>query len=450
MELCESTRTSVTAIINSTLTAPTTTGGSSCGTGTVALTASGGSNGQYRWYVVATGGTALTAEVNSSFTSPSISTTTTYYVSINDGTCESLRTLVIATINSTVTAPTTTGSSSCGPGVVTLSAFGGTNGQYRWYTVATGGTALTGEVNSSYTSPSISTTTTYYVSINNGACESLRSTAVATINPVPAKPLITTSGSTTLCTGQSVTLSAPVGFTYSWSTGATSQQIAISTAGSFTVQVTSGGCTSALSDPIVVSIGVCNQPPVIAATTVQAGVEGSVTVPITSLLSDPDNNLDLSTLRIVQQPTSGAPATINSNNELIIDYQGLSFAGMDELTIEVCDLDGECTQQIITVEVVGDIIVYNAISPNDDNKHPTFYLKYIEAIEDTQKNKVSIFNRWGDLVWEGVNYNNTSVVFTGLNKNGNDLPTGTYFYKIEFASGRKTDSGYLSLKRQYL
>jgi gliding motility-associated-like protein len=444
---CESSRTPVFATINSTTPSPTTTNSSLCGPGLVTLNASGGTNGQYRWYTASTGGTAISGEVNSSYTTPLLTTTTTYFVAINDGTCESTRTPVLATINSPLPAPTTTNSSLCGPGVVTLNASGGTNGQYRWYTLASGGTALTGEVNSSYVAPSISTTTTYYVAINNGTCESLRSPVVATVNPVPAKPIVTTSGSTTLCSDQSVTLSAPVGFTYSWSTGATSQQIIISTAGSFSVQITSSGCTSVSSDPIAVSIGVCNQPPVITATTVQAGVEGSVTVPINSLLSDPDNNLDLSTLRIIQQPSSGASASINSNNELILDYQGLSFAGIDELTIEVCDLNGECAQQKITIEVIGDIIVYNAISPNDDNKHPTFYLKFIEAIEETQKNKVSIFNRWGDLVWEGVNYNNSSVVFTGLNKNGNELPTGTYFYKIEFASGRKTDSGYLSLKR---
>ena len=444
---CESTRTSVIATINTPPSTPTATGGSSCGTGLVTLNASGGTTGQYRWYTVATGGTALAGEVNSSFTTPSISTTTTYYVSINDGTCESSRTSVVATINTPPSAPTATGGSSCGTGVVTLNASGGVNGQYRWYTLASGGTALTGQVNSSYTSPSISTTTTYYVSINNGSCESLRSSVLATINPVPAKPIVTTSGSTTLCSGQSVTLSAPVGFTYSWSTGAASQQIIVSSSGSFTVQITSAGCTSVASDPIVVSVGVCNQPPVIAATTVQAEVEGSVTLKLTSLLSDPDNNLDLSTLRIIQQPSSGASASINPNNELILNYQGLSFAGIDELIIEVCDLSGDCVQQKITIDVVGDIIVYNAISPNDDNKNPAFILKYIDAIEQTKNNKVSIFNRWGDLVWEGVNYNNTSVAFTGANKNGNELPTGTYFYKIEFVSGRKTDSGYLSLKR---
>ena len=442
---CVGPRAEVIATVT-TVTAPTATGASSC-PGIFTLTASDGTNGQYKWYTAASGGTAIAGEVNSSFTTPSISATTTYYVSINDGTCESIRTSVVATISSTLSAPTTTGSSSCGTGVVTLNASGGTNGQYRWYTVATGGTAITGEVNSSFTTPSISSTTIYYVSINDGTCESLRSPVVATINTVPAKPIVTTSGSTTLCSGQSVTLTAPVGFTYSWSTGATSQQITVSTAGSFSVQITNSGCTSVSSDPIVVSNGVCNQPPVIAAATAQTEVEGFVTLTLTGLLSDPDNNLDLSTLRIIQQPSSGAPASINSNNDLIINYQGLSFAGIDELTIEVCDLSGECVQRIITIDVVGDIITYNAISPNDDNKNPAFILKYIEAIEETKNNKVSIFNRWGDLVWEGINYNNTSVVFTGTNKNGNELPSGTYFYKIEFASGRKTDSGYLSLKR---
>jgi hypothetical protein len=50
-------------------------------------------------------------------------------------------------------------------------------------------------------------------------------------------------------------------------------------------------------------------------------------------------------------------------------------------------------------------------------------------------------------VWKGENYNNSSVVFKGISDDGSDLPTGTYFYKIEFAGGRKTKTGFISLKR---
>ena len=71
----------------------------------------------------------------------------------------------------------------------------------------------------------------------------------------------------------------------------------------------------------------------------------------------------------------------------------------------------------------------------------------IELLPETKENTVSVFNRWGDEVFTTTNYNNSGRVFKGLNKNGDELPTGTYFYKIEFASGRKSQTGYLSLKR---
>ena len=38
-------------------------------------------------------------------------------------------------------------------------------------------------------------------------------------------------------------------------------------------------------------------------------------------------------------------------------------------------------------------------------------------------------------------------LFKGLSDNGNELPSGTYFYKIEFSGGSPTKTGYLTLKR---
>ena len=121
--------------------------------------------------------------------------------------------------------------------------------------------------------------------------------------------------------------------------------------------------------------------------------------------------------------------------------------GKDQLTIGVCDFDAVCAQQVLSVEVVGDIIVYNGISPNGNNQNDTWIIKYIDVLDETKTNHVSLFNRWGDAVFEVDNYDNVNRVFAGNNKSGNELPTGTYFYKIEFSSGRKTQTGYLSLKR---
>lgn len=114
------------------------------------------------------------------------------------------------------------------------------------------------------------------------------------------------------------------------------------------------------------------------------------------------------------------------------------------MTIEVCDLLGSCAQQVITIEVVCDITIYNAISPNGDGANEFLRLEYIEILDETIMNRVTIFNRWGDKVFEITDYNNSTRVFTGLNNSGNELPSGTYFYRIDFAGNRESKTGFLA------
>lgn len=77
--------------------------------------------------------------------------------------------------------PTTTGASRCGPGSVTLSASGAPVGAtYNWYTASTGGTPF--HAQPTYATPTLSTTTTYYVSILFNGCETGRTAVTATIN----------------------------------------------------------------------------------------------------------------------------------------------------------------------------------------------------------------------------------------------------------------------------
>jgi gliding motility-associated-like protein len=354
-------------------------------------------------------------------------------------------------------APTTTSANRCGAGGVTLTASGGTSGQYRWYAASTGGTSISGEVNSSYTTPSLTTTTTYFVAINNGTCESTRTPVTATINATPAKPTIISSitptgNNVSFCSSNVLTLSAPAGFnTYTWSPGGSTQQITASTGGSYSVTVTDvTGCSSVASDVLTVTVipAPCsNQPPVIASTSGETQIEGKVSLDLLSLISDADSNIDIQSLKIKTQPTSGAKASITVSGRLELDYQGISFSGPDVLTIEVCDLLGDCTQQVIKIEVIGDLTIYNGISPNGDGLNDIWIIEYLDVLEETKNNKVSVYNRWGDVVWETENYDNQERVFKGLNKNGNEVSSGTYFYKIEFSSGRKAETGYLALKR---
>ncbi len=178
-------RNSLTVVltIEGTVAAPVTTNGMNCGPGTVTL--SGTSAGTIYWYNVASGGTALGSGTN--FTTPSISSTSTYYAQ-SGVTCPSARVAVIATINSIPSAPTATDGARCGTGTVNLSASSAST--IEWYDVSTGGTSLTTGAN--FTTPSISTTTPYYVqAVDANTCTSSRATVTATINTVPADPTTT-------------------------------------------------------------------------------------------------------------------------------------------------------------------------------------------------------------------------------------------------------------------
>src|SRR5690606_10092161 len=77
---------------------PIATHSSQCGTQVpTASVSTGGSNGTYYWYDAATGGNLL--QTGGSVYALPIATTTSFWVSESDGTCESERTEVIATVN---------------------------------------------------------------------------------------------------------------------------------------------------------------------------------------------------------------------------------------------------------------------------------------------------------------------------------------------------------------
>lgn len=84
-----------------------------------------------------------------------------------------------------------TDGSSCGEGTVTLQAKGAAGvTQYKWYDARTGGNLLATTADSggtgSWTTPSLTSTTVYYVTADNGTCESLERIAVnAVIKAVP-------------------------------------------------------------------------------------------------------------------------------------------------------------------------------------------------------------------------------------------------------------------------
>jgi len=112
------------------------------------------------WTTVATGLTSLP------YTTGTITASTDYQVIAKNcnGTPLFTAALVAVTVNNPQITGTTPGSR-CGTGTVTLGAMGSGSG-LRWYSAASGGTPL--GTNSTYTTPIINNTTTYYVAAVDG------------------------------------------------------------------------------------------------------------------------------------------------------------------------------------------------------------------------------------------------------------------------------------------
>lgn len=95
--------TSTQSTLNVTVANPTiltTTPGSAICSGTVTLGATASSGATVHWYTGPSGGTAVAT--GNSYTTPSLSATTTYYVEAVDGSCISARTAIIATVKKVV------------------------------------------------------------------------------------------------------------------------------------------------------------------------------------------------------------------------------------------------------------------------------------------------------------------------------------------------------------
>ena len=103
-----------------------------------------------------------------------------------------------------------------------------------------------------------------------------------------------------------------------------------------------------------------------------------------------------------------------------------------------------------------DIVIHNAFTPNGDGLNEYFSIENIEQFECYPNNKVEIYNRWGILVYETRLYDNAANSFKGISEGRatvskeSELPTGTYFYIVEWTASDGTTvkkDGYLYLSR---
>ncbi|NNM09587.1 MAG: gliding motility-associated C-terminal domain-containing protein [Flavobacteriaceae bacterium] len=215
----------------------------------------------------------------------------------------------------------------------------------------------------------------------------------------------------------------PAEATYEWSlngivlSGETSPTLVVIEVGTYSVFVTVGTCTS--NDTIVitprtdleVSLGddfkSCpNEPQTLTAETSETDVTFQWLLNEEVLEGETGNTLEF----MLEEGVMGI------QTYTVIITKG-DCTGSDEIDIETYD--------------IGNCVISQGISPNGS---PGFNDELdLEFLSDRAGGilQLQIFNRLGGLVYQKSNYLNEWV---GQSDDGNELPTGTYFYVIDLAS----------------
>ncbi len=204
---------SATVIIDTTITIPTAVtvsgGGTFCNSAT--LIASGGTGGIIYWQDTTSGGTS--AAIASS--SQTVNSSGTYYFRANNNCGWGLQGSATVIIDTTVSIPTAVTVSGAGTfcNSATLIASGGTGGIIYWQDTTSGGTS-TAIASSSQT---VNSSGTYYFRANNNCGWSTDGSAVVTIDTIAPTAVTASTFQTSLCKGDTITLTGSAIGATSWS-----------------------------------------------------------------------------------------------------------------------------------------------------------------------------------------------------------------------------------------
>jgi gliding motility-associated-like protein len=133
-------------------------------------------------------------------------------------------------------------------------------------------------------------------------------------------------------------------------------------------------------------------------------------------------------------------STANNNSFIFVKPNSAT-----DYSLQLTDANG-CTDSKfvrINIDKECDIKIYNSVTPNDDNVNDVWF---IDNINRFPKNHVSIFNRWGQLVYETNGYDNVTNFWPPKNAS-NKIFSSTYFYVLDLNNGTAKIKGWIELIR---
>jgi gliding motility-associated-like protein len=344
-----------------------------------------------------------------------------YWVKVSNGFCADADTMEVK-FSTALTVNLPNEVSLCKPDSVILNA-GNPGCSYLWSTGATSQTIV------------VKTAGIYSVIVSNSLC-SATDTTIVTIFSLPKYTL-----DTTLCAGQSLALKANVsGATYNWSTGATTESITVSTSGLYWVDIRAGLCqvrdtilVNFIPMPIVdlpVSLNLC--PNDVAK--LDAGNPGSTYIWSTGATTQSIlvNAAGHYVVTVSNGKCIGKDSTDVHMIPPIIKQGTVSLCNMEAYTLSasvttnsvflwstgattpninittpgvywVKITTGNCisSDTITVIGTIGDGVIFvpNSFTPDNDGTNDVFRAQGTDIISF----HLSIFDRWGELIFETKN-----------------------------------------------
>lgn len=346
----------------------------------------------------------------------------------------------------TISPQTTTFAS---PNSTTLTVSGVVSGaSYQWESAPSASgpwTVIPGATSPSYTTPTLTVTTYYRCKVYSGTCTpSYQTPAVVNIGTDIAASIMSDPVNDTICAGTGtsfgVVANGTAPLSYSWEVSQDN--------GSTWTKITAEPYTGYYTDTISIASVPQSYNGYLYRCVVSNTVGSATSTPAKLVVNElpfvnagADTIIEPSSFAILNAFVSGGaePYTYswspvsslsNADSSMVLANPTVTTT----YTVYVSDKNNCVSSDdvVVTINTKAKLTIPNVITPNDDMVNDVFDIQF----EGIKEMKVSIFNRWGNVV---ADYDGMKEKWDGKSKTGEIVSEGTYFYYIEVtdADGKK-------------
>jgi gliding motility-associated-like protein len=160
------------------------------------------------------------------------------------------------------------------------------------------------------------------------------------------------------------------------------------------------------------------------------GCDSVITLVLTNIFSD----------------TTYVNAIIEEGQSYLFGNDYLTSAGIYKDTLQNSSGCDSIVILNLGLNVHHSVSIPDGFSPNNDGVNDVFVIQHLEFFP---QNKILIFNRWGNKVFEAAPYENNwdGKNHFGITVGGDLLPVGTYFYILTLGDGSAEMKGFIFLNR---